>query len=325
VLRDLLAHDFRMKLEPKRRAEWIQGLMQQYRGGSRHEVIALGRWLSDKGEYARVTQLITPEAALIDADLFLVYGDALASQAAWTQLESMLSRTPLPIEPVVAEVYRARVARELKKDQQADAHWTQAQGLAADNIRALRYVAEYAERLGQTAEAVKAYRRLTENPDAARPAFVALLRLTERTSNTAALRSLMREVIARFPDDPAPRIDLAYLDLLAGENIAQARAIAKQLCDQHPEMVAYRATLALAHLRGNETAAAQALFKDPSVDGAALRPGWQAVKAAVLGAGGQRDAARQLARLIATERLKPEERALVQPWLESSTPQKHSL
>jgi hypothetical protein len=216
---------------------------------------------------------------------------------------------------VLVELYRARVARELKKDRQAATHWAQAHWLAGDNVRALWYLAEYAERLGQSAEAIKAYRRLTRNGEAARPAFLALVRLTERTEGTAVLRSVLQEVATRFPDDPAPRIDLAYLDLLSGVNLAQAKAVAQQLCSQHPEMPAYRTTLALAHLRHNETAAAQALFQDTRVDGSSLLPGWQAVRTAVLGASGNREAARQLARQIAADRLKPEERALVQPWL----------
>ncbi len=314
ILRELMMADLKLRLDASSRADVIGSVFEKYRHGTPEDILLLGRWLNEKGEFKKVTDMIPLATAMETKDLLLVYGDALASLGNWTQLEAILSRDQLPIEPVLAELFRARIARQLKKDRQAATHWAQVHWLAAQHPQAAWYAAEYAERLGETEEAIKAYRRLTHDENYARPAYLALLRLTEKRGSTTELRELMKELVARFPDDPAPRNDLAYLELLSGENVAAAQAMAKQLYEKHPNMLAYRTTLALAYLRANQATVAQSLFREVPVDQTALMPGWQAVRAAVLGASGQPAEARQLAKLIPQDRLRTEERALIAPW-----------
>lgn len=315
IARDFVMRDLQLRLEPKRRPEIIAAAIRQDQKGGPLRLLSLTRWLSQKGEFKAVIDAVAVNVILTNRDLFLTYSDAMAGLGRWTQLEALFARDDLPLEPVLTELYRARVAKELKKDRQAETHWARVQWLATNNPGALRYVADYAEKLGETAESVKAYRKLVRDPKSSRAAYLALVRLANQKHDTAELRRIMQELVALYPNDPVPRIDLAYLQLLARENLSSARSVAKDLYQKQPDMLACRATLALAYLRNNELAAARDLFKDIKLESLSISPGWQAVYVAVLGANGDKNAAHQLARVIPSKQLKAEERALVEPWL----------
>ncbi|HVY70756.1 MAG TPA: hypothetical protein VHH73_12570, partial [Verrucomicrobiae bacterium] len=149
----------------------------------------------------------------------------------------------------------------------------------------------------------------------ARAAYAALIRLAEESRNTARLRDLIKEIAARYPEDREPVNDLAYLDLLLQTDLPQATQKARELVEKYPHVLAFRTTLALANLRNKEFTAARLAYSGVEVDWSLALPGWRAVYAAVLGANGLRDEARRVASAIPLDRLKVEERLLVQPFL----------
>ena len=312
---ELVAFDLDIRLKPQKRAEIIDAALAKYRQGNPAELLSLTRWLNDKRAFKKVTETLPLPVVQHSRDLFLVYLDAQAALGRWTELERLLALPKSPLEPALVAVYQARVAQELKKDRQAEQHWAQAQWLAGENPALLSYLAEYAEKVGATAEAAKAYRRLTKTTHTAGAAYLALIRLAEPKADTRELRDLLKEVSRVFPNDPAPRNDLAYLELLRQENIPAATAVARALLAERPQLLAHRTTLALAYLRLNDPQSAKALYRDLKLDWNQVLPGWRAVYAAVLAASGDLKGARQLARSLSRQPLKPEERALVQPWL----------
>jgi DNA-binding SARP family transcriptional activator len=177
------------------------------------------------------------------------------------------------------------------------------------------YVADYAEKIGETDEARKVFERLTGVPEYSDRAYAGLIRIAERNGGTRTLREIMRDLSARHPDDPAPQNDLAYLNLLLNERVEASKETAEALHKAHPNVMAYRNTLALAYLRLDDPASARKLYEDLNLDWKMLQPGWQAVHAAVIGANGDAQNARVLAKEIPLNALKPEEHALIQPWL----------
>jgi hypothetical protein len=173
------------------------------------------------------------------------------------------------------------------------------------------YVAQYAERLGMPDDAAKAYRLLTTVSGAERPGYLGLIRLTEQSGDTRALRDQVKEFAGRFPNEFELQNDLAYLDLLLGENVASAVENAARLVQRFPEFLSYRTTLALAHLRSRDPAAARKVYREISTDWKSAQPGWHAVYAAVLAASGEQALASTHAHEINIARLKTEERALI--------------
>lgn len=309
--RDLTIIDLHLRLEPDRKSELADAAAAYYRTSSIPVLLTVSRWLAEKGEHTKALQIILPYKACANRELLLVTADSLAALRQWAVLEELLSQPNLPLEPVLLELYRARVAGELKKDRQKAHHWGQVQWLSSRQPETLWYVARYAERMGEVDQAEYAYRRLTEQPGHARQAWLSLIRLTAASKDTGALRKLLKEVVTEFPDEPVPLNDLAYLDLLTDQNIGPASQVAQRLVTQDPRVLSFRTTLALAHLRAHDYDAAKKLYQDFSVAWATVAPAWRAVYAAVLGANGEVVQAREIAATLKDEPLRPEERALL--------------
>lgn len=310
----LLKIDLETRLLPEAKNQLIANAAAEAKS-SPEKLLNLCRWLSQKREFETVRNLIPLNKALESKDLFTIYVDALASLGQWSDLETVFSQKLLPIEPLLAELYRARIDSELKKEARAKFHWEQALGLAGQNYQALGYIGEYAERVGAWPQAIKAYEALAKTPTQIRAAYQGLIRIAEKTGDTVQLRNLMKTLRELYPKDPAPQNDLAYLNLLLKDDMVNARHTAENLLKDHPQTLAYRTTLALANLRDNKAGEAKKAYEGSTFDWGQALPGWQAVYAAVLGATGETDQARKLVQTIDKSRLKPEERVLIQPWL----------
>jgi tetratricopeptide (TPR) repeat protein len=311
----LLAEELRLRLEPHRRAAAVAAFVNEFANSPLTNRLEVARWLNRQREFKRAAELIPAADGNQSRDVFLARLDALAALGQWDEARAELESTTAPIEPVLREMYLARAARELKHLPEAEAHWRRVHLELGTQPEAALYVAEYAEKTGQIDEARKAYERLSSAPEFADTAFAALIRIGEQTGGTRTLREIMRDLSARRPDDPAPQNDFAYLNLLLNERVEQSRDTARKLHEAQPNIMAFRTTLALAHLRAGEPAEARKMYEGLDLDWTLLQPGWQAVHAAVVGENGEPNLARSLARQIPLAALKPEERLLIQPWL----------
>ena len=309
----LAAMSLEKRLAPERRAELIERAVADFQSGEPEALAALGRWLMQQGESARVLALIAAPLSLTRQDLFLVRVDALAAQKKWTEIQHVLRNGDAPIQPFYREVFLARAVTELSGDRPARVHWTAALREAARDPSLLLYLVQYAEKIGALPIAEKAWRQLAQHPSWTLRANAALVPLVEAQGNTRGLRDLMRQLRRLAPNDPAPRHDEAYLDLLLGENIPAARETAAQLLREHPDRLAYHGTVALGHLRAGDHAAALRQYDRVKFEWAKAPPGAQAIRAAVLLANDQLAPARTAAEPIVLSALKPEERELIAP------------
>ncbi|MDB6039477.1 MAG: hypothetical protein JWM99_3318 [Verrucomicrobiales bacterium] len=310
----LLKIDLETRLLPEAKDQLISRAVAEAKS-SPEKLLNVCRWLSQKREFGTVEKILPLNKALESKDLFTVYVDALAALGRWNDLENVFNQKSLPLEPVLAELYRARIDGELKKDARSKLHWEQALSLAGQNPDALANIGGYAERIGAWNQATKAYEALVKDPAQTRAAYQGLVRIAEKTGDTAQLRNLMKSLLVLYPKDPAPQNDLAYLNLLLKSDIETARRTAENLVREHPQTLAYRTTLALALLRNNKAAEAKKTYEGVSFNWSEALPGWQAVYTSVLGASGDAEQARKLARSIDRSRLKPEEREIIQSWL----------
>ncbi|MBM3879271.1 MAG: hypothetical protein FJ387_06065 [Verrucomicrobia bacterium] len=311
----LLAADLQLRLQPEQKASLLTEAIARYSKADDQSLLALGRWLNRLKEYERTLNAVPLESALNQRELFLVRLDAQSALGQWKEMRQVFDERLVPLDTPLKNLFRARVARELSQNEEANFFWRQVHLEETDDPTAWLYVALYAERVGDRPEATRAWRHLTQNPDFARTAYEALIRLSELDGDTQTLCGLMKDLCRLYPHDPEPRNDLAYLNLLLNQDLASARETGLNLLKEHPEFLAYRTTLALAHLRANDPAAAAALYEGLNADWPALLPGWQAVRVAVLGASGKTQLARVAAKLIPLQRLKPEERELVKAYL----------
>ena len=309
----LLGLTWKLRGDPAHREQIVAGAISTFRDGNPARLAAIARWLIQQQETRRALSLIPQASARENKELFLIYIDALAELGRWQDLQVLLAgKTSLPIEPTIRHLYEVRTALALRHEEESRQHWSDVrQSMRKADPKTVLYVAQYAERLGLRDDAAKAYRMLTGMSGAERTGYLGLILLAEQSGDTRKLRNQLKEFAARFSGEFEPQNDLAYLDLLLNENIAPSLESAAQRVKRFPDVLAYRTTLALAHLRNGDAAAARRVYGGIETDWSTAQPGWHAVYAAVLTASGERALAGSHARTIHIARLKLEERALI--------------
>jgi len=310
---DLLAADMRIQLQPDEAARVYREEVERWRNGQSQELLDLARWLNAHQQPELVLSTFPIERTLEDNQLLLARLDALATLQRWNDIDGVLNRTDVTLDPSVIESFRARTALERNANLDAEVHWNHAISLAASDPYKLRFVANFAEQSRATAAALKAYEQLARFPEHADFAYRGTQRVSQRSGDTAVQRTAMSKISARAPEDPNAADQLAYLNLLLGEDVDQNFAVAKKLAEQYPSRLSYRVTTALGYLRQHDPASAMAQFKGPvSIDWKRTLPAWRAVYAAALLASDRNDEARDIIATIPRDRLNPQERELIE-------------
>jgi hypothetical protein len=313
--KEFLKADLQIQITPYKRNELIRQTMQAALKAAKPELLPLGRWLNRYNAFALTVEAIPLPEALKSKDLLLIYLDAVAAQNDWAAVEAVLNKPDLPLQPVIIKIFQARTARELRQQRVPEIFWDQAYTMAGKDEESLLFLARYAAKAGELAHAEKAYRAFLALGKNQRPAYEELVQVLELEGDTRALKELLREMTEKYPEDPLSRNDLAYLNLLLKEEVEASKAVALSLTQQYPRMLSYKVTLALGYLRSQEPASALPLFSGLNVNWGQALPGWQAIYAAVLGSNGQIEQAAKIARQAPLNRLKTEERSLLQPYL----------
>jgi hypothetical protein len=310
---DLLAADMRVQLQPDEAARVYREEVERWGSGQSQELLDLARWLNAHQQPELVLSTFPIERVLEDNQLLLARLDALATLQRWNDIDGVLNRTDVTLDPSVIESFRARTALERNANLDAEVHWNHAISLAGSDPYKLRFVANFAEQSRATAAALKAYEQLARFPEHADFAYHGTQRVSQRSGDTAAQRAAMSKISARAPEDPNAADQLAYLNLLLGEDVDQNFAVAKKLAEQYPNRLSYRVTTALGYLRQHDPASALAQFKGPvSIDWKRTLPAWRAVYAAALLASDRNDEARDIIATIPRDRLNPQERELIE-------------
>jgi tetratricopeptide (TPR) repeat protein len=315
---DLLAADLQIHLNPDVAPRIYKDQITRWQGGQTEDLLQLARWLNIHKQAELVLSLFSMERALEDNQLLLSRLDALATLQRWDEIDDVLNRTDVTLDPTVIESFRARTAQERGASLDAEGHWNHAMSLAATDPFKLRFVANFAEQSQATAAALKAYDQLARYPEQADFAYRGLQRVSQKNGDTATQRNAMAKIVSRSPDDPNAADQLAYLNLLLGEDIDKNFADARKLAERFPNRLSYRVTAALGYLREHDPASALAQFNAPvPVDWKRTLPGWRAVYAAALLGTDQNGKAREMIATIPMDRLNPQERALIQPAADS--------
>jgi hypothetical protein len=311
---DLLAADLRFQLHPDDAARIYQEAIERWGNGQTQEVLDLARWLNAHQQPELVLSTFPIERTQEDNQLLLARLDAMASLQRWNDIDDVLNRSDVTLDPSVIESFRARTAQERNAALDAEVHWNHAMSLAGTDPYKLRFVANFAEQSRATAAALKAYEQLARFPEHADFAYRGIQRVSQKSGDTAAQRAAMSKISTRAPDDPNATDQLAYLSLLLGEDVDKNFAIAKKLTEQYPNRLSYRVTTALGYLRQHDPASALAQFKAPAtIDWKRTLPAWRAVYAAALLASDRNDEARDIIATIPRDRLNPQEQELIEP------------
>lgn len=309
----LLASELKLKLQPEAAAQIFDEASARWSQAGPADFIELIRWLNLHGQSERVLTLAPLERALDSEPLLLSRFDALANLNRWAEIDELLARTDLSLDPSVIESFRARAAQGRGTSFEADLHWERAVALAGADPSKLRFVANFAEQSKAHLAALRAYDQLARFPDQAAFAYRGRQRLTTQTGDLLAARTVAEKLSRLSPDDVDAQAQLAHLNLLLGMEIETNLAKAKTLVAKYPNRLSFRVTAALGFLRQHDAASALAQFDGPApIAWERTPPPWRAVYAAALLANEQAEAAHKIIATIPLDKLNNEERLLIE-------------
>jgi thioredoxin-like negative regulator of GroEL len=308
----LLAYTIEIRYRPEEHESLVQKAIEEF-SKTPEDLAELCRWLNQSRDFQRVLKIIDETTALRRQDHFLIRMDALASLKRWQEVLDTLQKQRVPLPNHILYLYTYRALKELKRPEDANLAWSRALN-AANGAQPLMYLAQYAERINDIPNAISAYERLTAHQMAARIAYLSLIRLRQQLPDTVALRQVFERMAKVSEKDPVISNDLAYLNLLLNEKIDESTRVAQHLVDTMPHMLAFRITLALAHLRQQQPTKALEPLSNLPIEWNSTQVSWQAIYAAVLAANRRISEAQALTAEIPASSLRPEELALIRQY-----------
>ena len=304
---------------PEKKMEIVDALLKNSADLSESDQRDLAAWLNQIGLYEKTLSVFPPDAKAPEP-LLLVQLDAMAALGRWKELDQFLEQDLFMENPALLWIFRARTAREVGQQTRYELCWKQAARAAGKQPLALRYLAYYAETLGDLPRCVEAYENLSQIPEYEMEALLKLIRPYEKLGRTRELLKVLRRLLRMRPDDPTINNDVAYLGLLLNDTSVQPFERARNVYEANPQLPPFAATYALAQLRGGLPAVALKVMQNFKME-QLTAPGWQAVYAAALDANGRRNEAVNVARGIDYQNLKPEEKKLIEGfWKPDSKP-----
>lgn len=308
----LAAASAEIQIEPAKYGEIVRRTVAEHRDKPVEPRAQLARWLNQNREYETVLDVISSDEATTRSDLYLIRLDAMAGRGDWSGIAEALKSGAVPLSNPVTLLYRGRAARETGETESSASFYRRAVIEAARTPEVMWYVINYLQRVGEDRVLEQELVRLTENPATARPAFQALVPIVQKRQDADELCQLYARMIRLLPAEAVVQNDHRYFSALTGRRADVSGA--RELVEREPQMLAYRITLALAHLKNAQPEAAMRVFDGITLDPAQIQPYQRAVLAAVLGANGRVDEARQLARSVPGDIVTVQEMELIAPW-----------
>jgi len=307
----LYALELEMRLPETDAAANYQAAEELFGPGNPEQQVEFGRWLNSQRRYRQTLELIDERTAFRRRDLFLVWLDSLAVTNQWSTIDAAINRPEAPISRELKLLFQARSYFETGQRERAEFAWSRAVLEVAQEPQKLWFLENYARKLGLEAQSREALERLTTMASSRRKAYEKLVQLEQVDGDVRELRRKLQRMAAAYPNDLSVRNDLAYADLLLGDNIEASHQVAQELIDDGSPYLANRITLALALYRMGRPIDALEVLEPLPIDWNEARSGFRAVYVAILRANGRIDEANRLLSQIDPTALLPEERQLL--------------
>ncbi len=275
------------------------------------ELAKAASWLADNNMVQRVLDVLPEKLAEENPVLMTGRLQAMLQVGQLADVKRFLDLDTSKVEAFMLHCLRAFAAGKEGKPQLMAGHFENALAAAGNSPARLRFIAGYAERIGQPAAAIAAYRRLMQWPPATVDAGQQIMRLASALQDTRALRDATSQLAAYLPGDRGVAILNAYLSALLRDTSARAKENLINLLGENPTESDAPLALSLVELRLGETAAALARLEKMPREWTQSTPQHGAVYAAALAANEQRELARRIARSVDVSKLRPEELELI--------------
>lgn len=268
-------------------------------------------WLADNKLVHRVLDVLPEKIAEQNPILMTGRLQALLESGQLAEVKRFLELDTCKVEAFMLHCLRAYAAGKEEKPQLMAGHFENALAAAGNNPARLRFIAGYAEQIGQPSAAIAAYRRLMQWPAATVEAGQKIMNLAMVLKDTRVLRETTIQLAAYLPGDRGVAILNAYLSALLQDTSARAKDNLLGLLGENPSEPDAPLALALIELRLGEAASALSRLENMPRAWIQSTPQHGAIYAAALSANEQRELARRIARSVDVAKLRPEELELI--------------
>lgn len=275
---------------------------------------AVSEWLL-RHEPKRLPVWLPSELARTNRPFQILRAEGLAAAGQWPELKSVVDDPGSGLTTGLRHYFRGRMAMENGRATEAESEYHSAIEAAGQERRWMPRLGRLAEEQGFPLVALQAWERAVEDPRQAVEAARHISRLARPLDDLTTLRRSVRKLAQFFSSDDSFAAESAILDLLFNEDIPRATATLERVVASQPNHAEWRAGLALARLRAGDPAAGLTLLEESSLGVETASPRSRAIHVALLGSSGQRESARRLVRRIPSEKLRLQERRLIEPWL----------
>ena len=316
------AWDLLLVAQPSAADRTYADFLAKWRESPGQDRLEAARWLNQHHKSAMSLQLSEPQQET-SSDWLLVYLDSLAATGRW---DSVLEKLKTPTGPAaempaaLRSVFTMRARSELGQVFDKSEVWRDVQTLVpTDTVSNQLYIAQYAEKTGETRQAAIIFQRLLDETRAGSTfkqelskeekfvCYSGLIRLTPENASAAGLLPLFDGLVEQFPEMAEAANDAVYLRLLTGKADDDLRTRSRELLAKNPAVLAYRTTAALCELRSGDAAAADKLYTGWQIDWSTAQARFKVIRVAVLEAVGKKEDAKTLRDSIDAKRLRPEE------------------
>lgn len=302
----------RIKLNPDQEQELVDAMISGVlKRAEPAELAKTASWLADNKLVNRVLDVLPEKLAEQNPILMTGRLQALLESGQLAEVKRFLELDTSKVEAFMLHCLRAYAAGKEEKPQLMAGHFENALAAAGNNPSRLRFIAGYAEQVGQPAAAIAAYRRLMQWPPATVEAGQQIMKLAAALKDTRVLRDATSQLAAYLPGDRGVAILNAYLSALLQDTSARAKDNLLTLLGENPKESDAPLALALIELRLGEAAAALSRLEKMPRDWIQSTPQHGAIYAAALAASEQRELARRIARSVDVSKLRPEELDLI--------------
>jgi hypothetical protein len=239
-----------------------------------------------------------------DLRVVAVRVEIMQRQNKWAELADYLDQPKMPAYSALLELWRARAARELKRDRRSEWYSNHAREMSRRNPALQRDLVQLLETWGWSVEATTLlWQQARENIEPV-PALSRLASYYRLAGNTAQLAAVFGQWLEVEPESAHAKNNLALVNLLLKTNTAMAHRLAAEVVAINPTNNAFRSTHVFSLLQQGRIRESRAELKKITNP---LSPPQALYTALTLAATGETEAARQALKQAEAARLLPEE------------------
>ncbi len=191
------------------------------KGKSADNMFDFLRWLGQEGEYQKILDIVPAESVSRDADVFLVYVDALSSSERWKELLNLMTTRKTPVTEATAHVILAQCYSRLQPDlKETRRQLSATYGVGQKEVPVLMRAAALADSLHLTDLALQGYKMLAESrPPMRLQLLEKILDLHRANRDPESMLDTLRQLHDLRPRNRNYLDQLDYLRLVTGTEL----------------------------------------------------------------------------------------------------------